>query len=610
MDGSGSMFERLNNTVGFYLGPKNQQLDLNSDLLNTYWYTLNNYLHAFRIGWATPFHFPFDCFYLESGRLYSTIRFYYHGRLAKKRTLDFALSDYLAFWGLPGDQSSLMEKLINVLVKLLDQYHFSRSESALQKLQRFSPDLSALLRSLPMSMVAGCLVYPSNYREFGQPYLYSSVTSFSVPPNIPRQILKQFFSAKISELSPSAPPLPEPSLVFYHSHDFWSLTYQPNAAKCIAEPILPAPLCSVKAIEWQRPPALVPAETESLLGAFTGYDPAAWKALAVLFSRVLAPTAFGSTVLYTHSNAAPLRRFFEQVFEPWLISFPSPADGSLKKQISVNRLIKSGSMRTLFESRVAGKGLVLLLDTPVSDSNKQTLSRLRKGTPIPIHHPFVPRQYLQSNAHLLCITDDRNRAQTLRRQLKANWIDLSAVERPIAEIGSLSSDSLCWLRCVFPLLGLQLLSASASSYAPPASDPAPFDAVESFLTEGVIQGPGAFCTSFDLYEAYREYYKKRFSVDPPLSKIVFTKRVRAYVVAHGPHMNYRHTRLGKGKKLRWYFTGLEPNPWANIAPPAPSANQISAFRDHLNSGYFLMPQLPFHDQPLHPAIVRGSLSST
>ena len=104
MEGFGSMFERLNNTVDFYRGSKNQQLNQNSNLLNMYWNTLMNYLRTFQIDRATPFHFPFDCFYLEAGKLYSTIPFYYHGHLTRKRSLNFALPDYLISYGLPGDQ--------------------------------------------------------------------------------------------------------------------------------------------------------------------------------------------------------------------------------------------------------------------------------------------------------------------------------------------------------------------------------------------------------------------------------------------------------------------------------------------------------------------------
>ena len=610
MEGFGSMFERLNNTVDFYRGSKNQQLNQNSNLLNMYWNTLMNYLRTFQIDRATPFHFPFDCFYLEAGKLYSTIPFYYHGHLTRKRSLNFALPDYLISCGLPGDQSLLMENLTNILVELLEQYQFSRSESALQRLQRFSPELSAFLRSVPMSMVAGCLVYRSAqpYNVYQQLYSHIPAIGLVVPPNIPRQILREFFSAKMNELPKSTPVFPDPSLVFYHSHDFWNLTYQPNAAKCIAEPMIPAPACSVKAIPWQQPPAAPPSQVEALLATFVGYDLTALKTLAVLFSRILAPS-FGSTVLYTHSNADTLRSFFAKVFAPWLISLPSQSGSSPKERISINRLAKSGSLRTLFEAQAAGKGLVLLLDTPASDSNKQSLSRLRKGTPIPIHHPFVPKQYLKSNAHLLCITDDRNRAQKLRKQLKANWIDLSSVEYPVTEAPVLSDETLCWLRCVLPLLGLQLLSADASAYTSPASEPIPFDAVEDFMTEGAIKGPGAFCTSFDLYNAYQSYYRARFSADPPLSKIVFTKRARAYAASQGPHMNYRHTRLGKDKRLRWYFTGLAPDPWAEVIPPAPPEDQKTAFSEYLNSGFFLMPQIPFHRQFPKTTVVKKSLIS-
>lgn len=599
---SGSMYDRLQRTFGFFSpGSKSQSLVQNGQLLNTYWQSLNDYLCAFQINQATPFHFPFDCFYLENETLYSSASYYYHGHLTKKRALKYGLSDYLTSCGLPGYNSPTMNALIKSLVELLKLYHFSRAESALRKLQHFSTELSAFLRLVPMNMVSGCLVYQPHrdYHEFGKPYLYCPVTSLHIPPHIPRQTLRQFFSARISELSDHTFSFPAPSLVFYDFHDFWNFFYQPDADKCAAEPVVPSPLCSVKAIQWQQPPALVPPDVQSLLSTFVGYDLAALKNMAALFARILAPAEFGATVLYTHTNAAVLRNFFAKVFQPWLISFSSQSGGSPRESISINKLTKSSSIRALFEARAAGKGLVLLQDIPPSSDSKQILSKLRKGTPIPIKHPFVPKQYLHCNAHLLCITNDRTRAQELRTQLKAHWIDLSAVESPVSDTPTISDDALNWLRCIFPLLGLQLLSTDASAYVPPLSSPAPFDAVEEFMSGGVIQVPGAFCTSFELYHAYREYYKARFSVDPPLNKIVFVKRARAYVTSHAKqHINYRHTRLGKEKRLRWYFTGLEPSPWVKIAPSAPSEGQRSAFHEYLNSGYALMPKSPFSNRPL------------
>lgn len=603
MGGSGSMYERLQNVLGpSTLEPKGRALIQNCHLLNMYWKNLNDYLYAFQINRATPFHFPFDCFYFENKKLYSSVLFYYHGHLTNRRALKYALSDFLASCGLPGYNSSTMNALIGSLIELLKLYQFSRAESALEKLRRFSPELSAFLRSVPMCMVAGCLTFlpRQDYHKYGQLYIYIPVTNLPVPPNIPRQVLRQFFSAKVNELQNTILQSSSiPSLAYYHFRDFWSFTYQAETSKCVASPMIPAPVSSVKAIDWHQPSSVALSQIEPLLAAFTGYDLAALKNMAVLFARILAPTEFGATVLYTHSNANVLRDFFAKVFQPWLISFSSQSDSNPRESISINKLTKSSSIRTLFEARAAGKGLVLLQDIPPSSDSKQILSKLRKGTPIPIKHPFVPKQYLHCNAHLLCITNDRTRAQELRTQLKAHWIDLSAVESPVSDTPTISDDALNWLRCVLPLLGLQLLSTDASTYSPPLSSPAPFDAVEDFMSDGVIQVPGAFCTSFELYHAYREYYKARFSVDPPLSKIVFVKRARAYVTSHAAqHINYRHTRLGKGKKLRWYFTGLEPSPWIKIAPSVPSEEQRSTFHDYLNSGYALMPKPPFSNGPL------------
>ena len=206
--------------------------------------------------------------------------------------------------------------------------------------------------------------------------------------------------------------------------------------------------------------------------------------------------------------------------------------------------------------------------------------------------PHIPKQNLINRIHIICISQDRSKAQKISQELKTEMIDFSAFELPVTNLGELSRDDVAWLRTVFLPHGLAESTQPVRKERRQRSS----DGVEEFLLDWCTVCEGNLCDRASVYAAYCACYCHTHpGLQPPLTMGRFVKQVKKRIGRGAlSKVTYRKVRA----QQRMFFDGLVCP--SELPPPVsvPSPSVRDSFSDYLLAinedapGMFLSKGLP------------------
>lgn len=289
-------------------------------------------------------------------------------------------------------------------------------------------------------------------------------------------------------------------------------------------------------------------------------------------------------VIHTKSHKHELQTFFSEVLRDTAVQIDSPTPFP-----SLNRLTKQPHLRSLFLAQIAGRCFVLVNDTPPSKGSSSKLGKIIKGNRISINSDFAPPQNYYHRLGIICVTDDRSKADNLRKKRKATVLDFSHTETEFPDQLEFSYTDAAWIYQTLLPYGLKLKTLKDQKI----SDSAPFDVqrAPSPLTETACihaffqlcqKHNDCCCDTREVYQSYCQFLAvTQNGRKTEFSKIQFNKKFREISKSK---FIYKRPHRSRKRPSPYCYIGLklpETFPKSETAPSAPQEDCLMRYLKHI-----------------------------
>lgn len=594
---------------------------LAQDLWQQYREALNNYLLlCSAVPPSYPLYDPFLYFYRgKNDDIRTTVRYTYGQHRTSTRLTRNGFPYLLQAFFEPFQVISFptagpaVDHLYQKLTELILNYPYDRLSRLFNELKKYSPQMANKLNkadSLLYSSDGNLLINEPTHASENLTRFHPSILAlceFTFRQNssgqyIPSKLLKNYLSeltrtfrensGNVEQIKVSTPVKMELSddlpTIYFQSGAKYAIQYDSDT-----DYFRFCTLPSYDAILGYQPKvvpirhsadAACSSTLYSFFNSLCGTDPNLLDQFALLLAEAMMTDGKKMFVIHTKSHKHELQTFFSEVLRDTAVQIDSPTPFP-----SLNRLTKQPHLRSLFLAQIAGRCFVLVNDTPPSKESSSKLGKIIKGNRISINSDFAPPQNYYHRLGIICVTDDRSKADNLRKKRKATVLDFSHTETEFPDQLEFSYTDAAWIYQTLLPYGLKLKTLKDQKI----SDSAPFDVqrAPSPLTETACihaffqlcqKHNDCCCDTREVYQSYCQFLAvTQNGRKTEFSKIQFNKKFREISKSK---FIYKRPHRSRKRPSPYCYIGLklpETFPKSETAPSAPQEDCLMRYLKHI-----------------------------